>query len=112
MPTQEERLTTLEQTVALLPKRSSAEIQDLNRNVTMLFTDLAGTYAQQGNLEEACQQAMLSAQEIAQIQSSTNVTRLLQLRTKLETWNNTSPVRALDEQVCVLCTAEWYREGQ
>lgn len=37
MPTQEERLTTLEQTVALLRKRSSTEVQDLNRNVTMLL---------------------------------------------------------------------------
>lgn len=37
MPTQEERPTTLERTVALLQKRSSAEIQDLNRNVTMLL---------------------------------------------------------------------------
>ena len=37
MPTPEERLTTLEKTVALLPKRSSeADIQELNRNVTML----------------------------------------------------------------------------
>lgn len=37
MPTQEERLTTSERTVTLLQKRSSAEIQDLNRNVTMLL---------------------------------------------------------------------------
>ena len=37
MPTPEERLTTLEKTVALLQKRSSeADIQELNRNVTML----------------------------------------------------------------------------
>ena len=38
MPTPEERLTTLEKTVALLQKRSSeADIQELNRNVTMLL---------------------------------------------------------------------------
>ena len=42
MPTQEERLTTLEQTVALLRKRSSTEIQDLNRNVTMLLGIASG----------------------------------------------------------------------
>jgi hypothetical protein len=42
MPTQEERLTTLEQTVALLRKRSGAEIQDLNRNVTMLLGIASG----------------------------------------------------------------------
>lgn len=42
MPTQEERLTTLEQTVALLRKRSSSEIQDLNRNVTMLLGIASG----------------------------------------------------------------------
>ena len=42
MPTQEERLTTLERTVALLQKRSSAEIQDLNRNVTMLLGMISG----------------------------------------------------------------------
>ena len=37
MPTQEERLTTLEKTVALLQKSSSTGIQELNRNVTMLL---------------------------------------------------------------------------
>ena len=38
MPAPEERLTTLEKTVALLQKRSSeADIQELNRNVTMLL---------------------------------------------------------------------------
>jgi hypothetical protein len=42
MPTQEERLTTLEQTVALLQKRSSADVQDLNRNVTMLLGTASG----------------------------------------------------------------------
>jgi len=42
MPTQEERLTTLEQTVALLQKRSSSEVQDLNRNVTMLLGIASG----------------------------------------------------------------------
>lgn len=42
MPTQEERLTTLEQTIALLRKRSSTEIQDLNRNVTMLLGIASG----------------------------------------------------------------------
>lgn len=37
MPTQEERLTTLEKTVALLQKSSSTDTQELNRNVTMLL---------------------------------------------------------------------------
>ena len=37
MPTQEERLTTLEKTVALLQKSSSNSIQELSRNVTMLL---------------------------------------------------------------------------
>lgn len=37
MATSEERLTTLEKTVALLQKSSSSDIQGLNRNVTMLL---------------------------------------------------------------------------
>jgi uncharacterized coiled-coil protein SlyX len=37
MATSEERLTTLEKTVALLQKSSSTGIQELNRNVTMLL---------------------------------------------------------------------------
>ena len=37
MQTSEERLTTLEKTVALLQKSSSTSIQELNRNVTMLL---------------------------------------------------------------------------
>jgi len=42
MPTQEERLTALEQTVALLQRRSSTEMQDTNRNVTMLLGIASG----------------------------------------------------------------------
>lgn len=42
MPTQDERLTTLEQTVAPLQKKSSTNIQDLNRNVTMLLGIASG----------------------------------------------------------------------
>ena len=37
MATSEERLSTLEKTVALLQKSSSTSIQELNRNVTMLL---------------------------------------------------------------------------
>jgi DNA repair exonuclease SbcCD ATPase subunit len=37
MPTQEERLTTLEKTVALLQKSSSTDTQELSRNVTILL---------------------------------------------------------------------------
>lgn len=37
MPTPEERLTTLEKTVALLQKSSSTSTQELSRNVTMLL---------------------------------------------------------------------------
>ncbi len=37
MPTPEERLTTLEKTVALLQKSSSTGTQGLSRNVTMLL---------------------------------------------------------------------------
>ncbi|MDQ6642911.1 MAG: hypothetical protein M3Y76_00485 [Chloroflexota bacterium] len=37
MATSEERLTTLEKTIALLQKSSSTDIQKLNRNVTMLL---------------------------------------------------------------------------
>jgi len=37
MATSEERLTTLEKTVALLQKSSSTSVQELNRNVTMLL---------------------------------------------------------------------------
>lgn len=75
-----------------------------------LLTDLAGTYVQQEKIEEACQEAIRSAQAIVQIRSSTNVTRLLRLRTKLAPWKNASCVQALDEHMFVLCAAEWYKE--
>ena len=42
MPTQEERFTALEQTLAFLQRRSGVEIQDLNRNVTMLLGVASG----------------------------------------------------------------------
>ena len=42
MPTQEERLTALEQTLAFLQRKSDIEIQDLNRNTTMLLGIASG----------------------------------------------------------------------
>ena len=42
MPTQEERFTALEQTLAFLQRKSGVEIQDLNRNVTMLLGVASG----------------------------------------------------------------------
>jgi len=41
MPTQEERLTTLEKTVAFLQKSSSTDTQQLSRNVTRLLSILS-----------------------------------------------------------------------
>lgn len=50
MPTQEERLNTLERTVALLEKKfNNADLQNINHNATML---LGLTYKQQADINE------------------------------------------------------------
>ncbi|MFL5657361.1 MAG: helix-turn-helix domain-containing protein [Ktedonobacteraceae bacterium] len=74
-----------------------------------LLIDIAGTYAQQGDVDRACGQAMQALSIMAQIQSQTVVKRLLTLRQELEPWKDTQSVKNLDQQMIPLITARGFR---
>ncbi|HEU0003483.1 MAG TPA: helix-turn-helix transcriptional regulator [Ktedonobacteraceae bacterium] len=77
----------------------------LQRRPTLLI-DLAGTYAQQGDVEGACEYAVQALSIMAQTKSRTVAKRLLALQQKMETWKDTSFVKNLDQQIASLVTSD------
>jgi tetratricopeptide (TPR) repeat protein len=75
----------------------------------MLLADLAGTYVQQGEIEEACRQAIQAVTMLAQNKSSTQTQRLLTVRQELEPWKDTQYVQGLDKHLVPLLSSGWYR---
>ena len=67
-----------------------------------LLIDIASTYAQQGNVEGACEQATQALSIMAQTKSQAVAKRLLTLRHELEPWNDTHYVNNLDQQMIAL----------
>jgi hypothetical protein len=72
-------------------------------------TDLAGTYARQGNLEQAYIHASQAITVVVQTKKPVHVQRLLTLRQTLEPWKETQYVKDLDEQMAPLLVPRWYR---
>jgi tetratricopeptide (TPR) repeat protein len=81
----------------------------IQRRPTLLI-DIAGTYAQQEDVEGACKHATEALSITAQTKSRTVVQRLLTLRSELERWRDTTDVRNLDEQMALLIPLGGYRE--
>lgn len=81
----------------------------LMRRRPTLLTDLAGTYVQQGEFEEACLHALQATKMVAQIKSPIVFQRLLTLRHRLEVWKDTQYVKNLDEYLVPLLTSGWYQ---
>jgi DNA-binding SARP family transcriptional activator len=77
----------------------------LQRRQPTLLVDLAGTYVQQHEIEQACACALKAITIAAQIHSKMSVQRLLTLRESLEAWNGTSSVQELDQAVRPLLSA-------
>jgi hypothetical protein len=67
-----------------------------------LLIDIASTYAQQGNVEGACEHATQAFSILAQTKSQAVAKRLLTLRHELEPWNDTHYVHNLDQQMIAL----------
>jgi transcriptional regulator with XRE-family HTH domain len=66
------------------------------------LTDLAGAYAQQGEIEEACNRATQALKIIAEQNKSVNILqRVCDFRLDLERWASSSHVRNLDEQIAM-----------
>lgn len=67
-----------------------------------LLIDIASTYAQQGDVEGACEFAIQALAIMAQTKSQTVAKRLLAFRQELEPWKETQSVQNLDQQVGLL----------
>ena len=74
-----------------------------------LLIDVASTYAQQENVERACERAIEALSITAQTKSRTVVQRLFTLRSELEPWKETQDVRNLDEQIALFIPLGGYR---
>ncbi|HEU5376914.1 MAG TPA: BTAD domain-containing putative transcriptional regulator [Ktedonobacteraceae bacterium] len=78
----------------------------MKRRQPTLFIDLAGTYVQQGEIEQACGYAFQAIDFIKHINSKVVLQRLLMLRDTLAPWNETRSVQDLDGRVELLLTSE------
>ena len=74
-----------------------------------LLIDIASTYAQQEDVEGACEQATQALSILAQTKSQAVAKRLLTLRHELEPWNETHSVHNLDQQMIALSILRDYR---
>ncbi len=72
------------------------------RRQALVHTDLASTYAGQGECEQACAHAMQAIVLTAQTQSRVAVKRLFSLRREMEPWKDILAVRAFDEHLMLL----------
>jgi tetratricopeptide (TPR) repeat protein len=74
----------------------------MKRRQPTLLVDLAGTYVQQQNIEQACEYAFQAMNIATQIKSQVSLQRLLTLRGELEPWKETQYVRDLDKHIVPL----------
>jgi hypothetical protein len=68
----------------------------------IVLVDLARTYAQQGEIEEAYERTNEVLLIMIQLKSARVFQRMLDLRRALEPWKHTSYVKNLDEQIATL----------
>jgi transcriptional regulator with XRE-family HTH domain len=79
----------------LMEALASLDPTVIQRQPTFL-TDLADTYIQQGEIEEACKRSIQAIKMATQIKLQKVVLRLLKLRQQLEPWKDTQYVQTLD----------------
>lgn len=76
--------------------------KDIPGGQATMLTDLAAAYAQQGEIEEACNRASQALSIINdQTQSVNALQRVIDFRANLERWASTSHIRNLDEQIAM-----------
>jgi hypothetical protein len=90
---------------ALIDALTLLDPRRLQRRPALLI-DLAGTYAQQGDVEAACGYATQALSIMTQIKSQTVSKRLLALRHRLEPWKDTGFIKNLDQQIASFIISE------
>ena len=68
----------------------------------IVLVDLARTYIQQGEIEEACSYAHKALDIMMHLKSARVFQRILDFRGELESWRNTEYVKNLDKQLATL----------
>jgi len=85
-----------------LSREALASLQpSMTKKRSIVLADLASAHARQGEVDEACRLAGLALAIVAQTQSTVGLTRVHELRARLDQWKDTRPVRQLDEQLRV-----------
>jgi tetratricopeptide (TPR) repeat protein/transcriptional regulator with XRE-family HTH domain len=69
------------------------------RRRSTIFTDLAATHVQEGNIEEASQLLHQALDITTQTKSLTVLQRIRNLRAKLQQWENSQVVKNIDEHI-------------
>jgi transcriptional regulator with XRE-family HTH domain len=88
------------QAAQALSREALASLQpSMTKKRSIILADLASALAQQGEVEEACRLAGLALAIVEQTQSAVGLQRIRDLRTRLDPWRDTRPVRQLDEQL-------------
>jgi tetratricopeptide (TPR) repeat protein len=76
--------------------------KDIPGGQATALTDLAGAYAQQGEIEEACNRATQALTIISKQSKSVNtLQRVCDFRLDLEQWASSAHVKYLDEQIAM-----------
>jgi transcriptional regulator with XRE-family HTH domain/tetratricopeptide (TPR) repeat protein len=81
----------------------------LTRRKPNLLADLAGTYAQQKEVEAACEHAIEAVTLVSHMKSKVVLQRLLSLQNQLAPWKDTESVQRLDAKIRPLLSTDWYQ---
>lgn len=71
----------------------------MKRRQPTILIDLAGTYVQQRNIEQACTHALQAMHLATQIKSQVTIQRFLSLRNDLKSWEETQCIKDLDQSI-------------
>ncbi len=88
----EEAYQALQRALALASPLSS-------RQIAIFFSDLAATFVQRKELEEACAMIKEALQLVVSTKSTRVMQRLLRVRSDLENWSQEPCIKRLDEQL-------------
>jgi transcriptional regulator with XRE-family HTH domain len=80
------------------------------RHRAIVLIDMATTYLQQGEIDEACRYAAQALNIIAQMKSARVFQRIINFRKLLDPWKKTQVVKYLDEQIAAVSPfiARWH----
>ena len=89
-----------------MPRLRQMQQSQLSRSAVkqraVFLADLATVELHEGDVDHACKIASDAAHQLHQAGYATGAGRLRDFRAALEPWNDTTPVRVLDDQLAAL----------